>query len=182
MIPTVRTARLLLRPWRVQDFDTYAAVMADPDVTRYLTGEPMNRLEAWRSMAATAGQWLLRGYGVWVVERKSDGAFVGRVGLNHPNGAEGWPGLEIAWTLAKPCWGQGYATEAARAAIAYAFQTQDIERVHSVIHIDNRASQAVATRVGETRGPRYDITMAGKSFPTEVWSMTREAWERSARG
>jgi len=54
------------------------------------------------------GHWTLRGYGTWAVERKSDGAFIGRVGLINP---EGWPGLEVGWTLGKPYWGQGYATE-----------------------------------------------------------------------
>ena len=110
--------------------------------------------DAWRGLTAIIGHWQLRGYGLWAVERKSDRAFIGRVGLNNP---EGWPGLEIGWTLGKQYWGAGYASEAARAVMSYGFLTQPVERLISVIHVDNKPSQAVAQRVGETKGEQYDI-------------------------
>ncbi|MGD0192719.1 MAG: GNAT family N-acetyltransferase [Rhizomicrobium sp.] len=177
MIPRLESERLILREWRRDDFEPLARFMADPDVTRYLTGEPLSRADAWRNMASLIGHWFLRGYGMWVVERKSDGAFLGRVGMNNP---EGWPGLEVGWTLGKEYWGQGYATEAARVAMRYAFLTQPVDGIISVIHIDNSASQAVAARLGETRGARHDVHVAGKSFPTELWGITREEWMRVA--
>ena len=88
MIPCLETERLILREWRAGDMDAFAAISGDAEVMRYLSGEPLARNEAWRNMAAAAGHWVLRGYGTWVVERKSDGAAIGRVGLINP---EGWP-------------------------------------------------------------------------------------------
>ena len=97
------------------------------------------------------------------------------MGLWNP---EGWPALEVGWTLGKEYWGQGYATEAARAALAYAFVTQNVDRMISVIHIDNVASQKVAARLGETKGERRDIASGGKTFPVDIWSISRAEWQR----
>src|SRR5271155_2629928 len=148
MIPTLETERLLLRALKPEDFETYARFMADEDVTRYLTGEPMTRVDAWRQMAMLLGHWMMRGYGMWAVERKSDRAFVGRVGLYNP---EGWPSLEVGWTLGKEYWGQGYACEAGRVAMEYGFLTQGVSRMISVIQTNNVPSQKVAKALGETR-------------------------------
>jgi RimJ/RimL family protein N-acetyltransferase len=175
VIPQLQTERLLLRGLGQEDFDAYADFHADPEVVRYLSGSPVSRTDAWRSLAVMLGHWALRGYGMWGVERKSDGAFLGRVGLWNP---EGWPGLEVGWTLGREFWGQGYATEAARAAMNFAFVTQDIARLLSVIDVDNLASQRVAERLGETRGEQRVIEYQGKSFTTDVWSISREEWAR----
>ena len=79
-IPTLETARLRLRAFRNDDFDAYARWMGDPQVTKYLGG-PQSRGDAFRSLTAMIGHWELRGFGAWAVERKSDGALVGRVAL-----------------------------------------------------------------------------------------------------
>lgn len=177
MIPTLETERLILRAWKSEDFEDHARYMADPDVMRYLSGDPLSRADAWRNMATIVGHWVLRGYGFFAVERKSDRRFIGRVGLWNP---EGWPALEVGWTLGKEHWGQGYATEAARAALNYAFLTQDVDRMISVIHIDNVASQKVAERLGEAKSERRDINAGGKSFPVDIWSISRAEWQRRA--
>lgn len=175
MIPRLETERLILRAYGPGDFEPFAAFMADEDVTRYLTGRPMSRADAWRSLASSIGHWHLRGYGTWAVERKQDGAFMGRVGMINP---EGWPGLEVGWTLGKPYWGSGYATEAARAALNFAFLTQPVDKIISCIHPENAASQSVARRVGETKGPRSEIVIGGESFPIDIWSVARGEWSR----
>jgi RimJ/RimL family protein N-acetyltransferase len=175
MIPRLETERLILRECRPEDFEAFASFMADPDVMRFIHGEPMSRSDAWRAFAYGIGHWHLRGYGGWAVELKSDGAFLGRVGMVNP---EGWPGLEVGWTLGKPYWGQGYATEAARAAMAYTFLTQPLDRVISCIDPGNKASQAVALRLGESKGPQQDIVIGGKTYSIDIWSITRAQWQR----
>lgn len=175
MIPVLETERLILRGWRPEDFDVLAAFMADADVMKYLSGSPVSRNDAWRSLAVMVGHWELRGYGMWAVERKSDGALIGRIGLLYP---EGWPALEVGWTLGKDYWGHGYATEAASASMRYAFLTQKVDRVISCIDPDNKASQAVAARLGETKGPTQQLTVAGETFTVDIWSISRAEWEK----
>jgi len=177
MIPRLETPRLVLRAFRNEDLDSFAAMMADPQVVRYLSGTPMSRADAWRAMATTSGHWLLRGFGMWAVERKEDGVLLGRVGLLQP---EGWPGLEVGWTLGRPYWGRGYATEAAAASMRYAFLTQPVERVISCIDPANRASQAVALRLGESKGPQQDLVVGGRSYLVDVWSIARRDWQDRA--
>jgi RimJ/RimL family protein N-acetyltransferase len=169
-VKTLETERLLLRMWRAEDFEPFAAMCEDPEVMRYLLGKIMTRHEAWRSMAFHVGHWQLRGYGHWAVEEKSSGRFVGRIGFLNP---EGWPGFEIGWTLARDCWGKGYATEGARAALEYAFTEMGREHVISLIHPDNAASIKVAERLGERREGETDL------FGTHVliYGISRDDWE-----
>src|SRR3569832_2454149 len=87
---------LMLCAFTQGDLDAYAAIMGDPDVARYIAPAPMTRDESWRSMASSLGHWMLRGYGTWAVEVRETGEMVGRVGMINP---EGWPALEIGWTL-----------------------------------------------------------------------------------
>jgi RimJ/RimL family protein N-acetyltransferase len=100
---------------------------------------------------------------------------MGRVGMINP---EGWPGLEIGWTLGKRYWGQGYATEAAAVAMRYAFLTQPVAKLISCIDPDNVASQSVARRIGESKGERTALTVGGKDYPIDIWSITRDEWLR----
>ena len=147
-VPTLETERLLLRPFRPGDIDDYAALNADPEVLHYLGGgtEPWDRSRSWRHMAFLMGHWQLGGAGMWVLEHKETGEFIGVVGFSAP---DGWPGFELAWILARRSWGHGYATEAARAALSHAFMTLKKDRVISLIHPDNQASICVAKRIGE---------------------------------
>ena len=112
-IPTLETPRLLLRQFRQNDSDALAALHADPEVMKYLgDGKPKARAETWLMMASYLGHWELRGFGLWAVEERATDEFIGRIGLLNP---EGWPGLEVAWTLARDRWGKGFATEGAKA-------------------------------------------------------------------
>lgn len=154
-IPTLETERLRLRPFRRGDLEDYAALNADPEVLRYLGGgaSPWDRGRSWRHMAFLMGHWQLGGAGMWVVEHRETGSFVGTVGFAAP---DGWPGFELAWILARRWWGQGLATEAAREALGYAFEILKKDRVISLIHPENRPSIRVAERIGERLLSRID--------------------------
>ncbi|MGH6979902.1 MAG: GNAT family N-acetyltransferase [Stellaceae bacterium] len=168
-IPTLDTERLMLRGWRESDLDGLAAIFGDADVARFVGGV-QSRSDAWRTLSATIGHWVLRGYGLWAVTRKSDNALVGRVGIHYPLD---WPGIEVAWTLGRPYWGQGYATEAAAASVRFGFAQLGLPRLVSLIDPRNRASQRVAERLGETKGAPATVTVFGRVGTVDVWSIER---------
>ena len=165
----METERLVLRMFRESDTDAYAEMLADPEVMRFLGGKPMPRAEAWRNMAMVLGHWHLRGYGFWAVEEKESGELVGRVGCWYP---EGWPGLEVGWTLRRSSWGRGYATEAARASINYVFNELGQTRVISLIDPNNVNSIRVAERLGEK--PEGEWEIAGTKVI--IYAVGREEW------
>jgi RimJ/RimL family protein N-acetyltransferase len=172
-IPTLVTKRLRLRAFRKSDLDDYAALNADPEVLRYLGSgqEPWDRGRAWRHLAFLMGHWPLCGVGTWAVEHRETGAFVGAIGFSEP---EGWPGLELAWTLARRWWGCGYATEGAQAALDHAFTVWKRDRVISLIHPENQASIRVAERLGESLQGRIDHH--GREMLS--YGIDRESYER----
>jgi RimJ/RimL family protein N-acetyltransferase len=153
-VPILETERLRLRPFSRTDFDDYAAMCADPEVMCGLAGAPLSRAQSWRHLACIVGHWQLLGYGIWAVEEKETGAFVGRIGFANP---EGWPGFELAWMLARRFWGRGYATEGSRATLAHAFTVLDQDHVISLIQPANHASIRVAERLGQRLEGRIEL-------------------------
>jgi RimJ/RimL family protein N-acetyltransferase len=146
LVPVLETPRLRLRGLEPRDLDGIAAINADAHAVRYLgSGETLDRMGSWRQLAMFIGHWALLGYGFFAVERRDDAAFLGRVGLLNP---EGWPGLEIGWTIAPAHWGKGYATEAAEAVRDWAFGTLGQKRLISLIAPENDASVRVAEKIG----------------------------------
>ena len=142
----LETERLILReidPER--DFEGWAEVQGDEETVRYTIGKTMDRASAWRSMASVIGHWSIRGYGFFSVENKETGEWVGRVGPWYPLG---WPAPEIGWTILRRHWGNGYATEAAKASLDYAYNTLGWDSVIHAIIKGNDASIAVARKLG----------------------------------
>ncbi|MGC1852099.1 MAG: GNAT family N-acetyltransferase [Solirubrobacterales bacterium] len=147
--PVLETPRLILRGWQPRDLEPHAEMSADPEVMRYIgDGRVLDGGQSWREVAMHIGHWALRGYGQWALERKGDGASLGRAGLWNP---PGWPGLEVGWKLAREAWGQGYATEAGEAAIEWTWATLDADRLISLIQSGNERSIRVAERLGMRR-------------------------------
>jgi RimJ/RimL family protein N-acetyltransferase len=152
---TLETERLRLRPLDSSDLDDFAALCADPEVARHLVGRGvLNRIQSWQQLAFQMGHRQMRGYGLWAVVERGTGHFAGTIGFADP---EGWPGFELAWTLARRFWGRGYATEGARAALDYAFRTLKRDRVISLISPANRPSIRVAERLGQALAGRADL-------------------------
>ena len=146
-VPVLRTTRLELRGFHESDLDALAAMYADAETMRFIgTGAVLDRAETWRHIALHLGHWHLRGYGMWAVVERATAQLVGRVGLWHP---EGWLALEAGWLVARDRWGEGFATEAARAVLTHAFDVFAIPHIVSFIHPDNTASIAVAIKIGE---------------------------------
>lgn len=145
-VPVIETERLILREFREDDFPVYEKLAADPDVMRFLGGKTQTQVEAWRHMAFMVGHWTLRGYGYFAAEEKATRQFIGRVGFTNPTG---WPGFELGWTIAPSHQGRGFASEAARRLLDYAFTELDRSHVISLIHRDNTPSRRVAERLGE---------------------------------
>ena len=167
---TLETQRLLLRHFRPADIEPYAAMCADPEVMRYV-GERgvLSREDAWRQMAMLAGHWQLRGFGMWVVEERATGSFVGRVGLHFP---DGWPDQEIAWALTRSQWGKGFAFEAASAALAYAFGSLHWPRAISLIDPANSRSIRLAERLGE----RFETEVEVRGHRVSLYALRRDTW------
>lgn len=160
-IPTLETGRLRLRAYRCSDFEDYVALYGDREVVRFLggNGATWDRGRCWRHLAFVLGHWQLAGCGMWAVEQRETGAFVGSIGFATP---EGWPGFELAWVLARCWWGLGYATEGARAALGYAFDVLHRDRIISLIDPENRASIRVAERIGERLLGRAEYALGDK--------------------
>ncbi|MBV9014809.1 MAG: GNAT family N-acetyltransferase [Alphaproteobacteria bacterium] len=145
-IPTVETARLRLRAFHAADLDAYSAMQANPEIMRHLlTGNTATPVQTWYTMLTSMGSWALRGYGMWAVEEIAGGRFVGSVGTFQPLD---WPEPEIAYSLDRPFWGQGLATEAAGAAREWLFTHFPLQRAASFIRPENRASIRVAEKLG----------------------------------
>lgn len=157
-----------MRPFVDSDLDEWAPIMADPEVMTFIGGQPMSRDDAWRAMATFVGHDQLRGWSNNALIDKATGRLLGRCGLWQP---EGWPGLEVGWTLGRSAWGQGYATEAALAWRDYAFDVLDAPELISVIHPDNARSIAVAERIGHA----YLRTIEVRGWPCLIYGQARPA-------
>jgi RimJ/RimL family protein N-acetyltransferase len=154
-IPQLETERLRLCALAERHFEAYASMLGDASSTRFIgDGQPLDRMNAWRSMAMLLGHWALRGYGMWALERRDTGEFVGRVGLHNP---EGWPDLELGWMLMPQQRHQGFATEAGRAALEFAFARVGASRAVSLIRVENSASERVARRLGGRQATTIDF-------------------------
>jgi Acetyltransferases, including N-acetylases of ribosomal proteins len=152
---TLRTERLVLREWREADRDAWAAMSADPEVMEFFPAT-LDRVAADAVFDRIAASLEERGWGLWAVE--ADGAFVGFTGLQPvPFEAAFTPAIEIGWRLARSAWGRGFATEAARASLDYAWRELALDEVVAMAVPANRRSLAVMRKLGMTHDPADDF-------------------------
>jgi RimJ/RimL family protein N-acetyltransferase len=146
----VRTERLLLRGWRPQDREPFAAMNEDPEVMRWIGSGLLPRVASDGMRSRMRREWVRAGHGLWALEPAGGGELLGFCGLTRP----GWGGakvqaeFEVGWRLRREAWGHGYATEAARAALDVAWGPLGLQRAIALIHPDNERSLAVAERLG----------------------------------
>jgi RimJ/RimL family protein N-acetyltransferase len=176
-LPVLETERLILRPTAPEDFEAWAAFMADAEASQFVGG-PQVRSIAWRGFLSMAGAWAMQGYAMFSVIEKSSRKWVGRLGPWVP---EGWPGTEVGWGLAREFWGRGYATEGATAAIDWAFEHLGWDEVIHCIAPDNTASQGVARRLGSYKQRGANLPAPFEAVFVDVWGQTREEWLRGRR-
>ena len=156
-IPTLETDRLILRDWRDADREPFARMNADPRVSEFLPGA-LTREESDDFVDRIVERWTEDGTGLWAVERREDGAFLGFTGLAVPRFEAAFtPAVEVGWRLAFEAWGHGYATEAARAALRYGFEVAGLDEIVSFTVPANVRSRAVMERIGMTRDPADDF-------------------------
>lgn len=170
--PMIETERLRLRVPQAGDFDGYCELMGDEEAARHIGGR-MSRAAAWRKFLQMPGGWAIQGFSMFSVLDRATGEWLGHAGPWQP---EGWPGTEVGWSFKRAAWGKGYATEAATAAIDWAFDTLGWTDVIHTIAPANTASQALARRLGSTnRGPgRLPDPYA--DIEVEIWGQTRAQW------
>ena len=150
------TSRLLLRPWRESDFAPFAAMNADARVMEHFPSV-LTREESDAVARRITARFEAQGWGLWAVEEIGGEPFVGFTGLALPTfEAHFTPCTEIGWRLARDAWGKGYATEAARAALAFGFGELGLAEIVSFTAVGNKRSRAVMERLGMQQDGEFD--------------------------
>jgi RimJ/RimL family protein N-acetyltransferase len=153
----VHTDRLTLRRWRAEDREPFAAINADPEVMRFIgTGAVLGRGLSDDLVARFEREWRERGFGLWALSERDDDEqrLLGFCGLTVPMFLPSvLPAVEVGWRLARSAWGHGYATEAARAAIAFGFAEHGVEEILAIVDPGNERSLRVCEKLGMTARP-----------------------------
>ena len=152
--PLLETERLLLRPWRKEDFRPYHELLQHPEVHRHFGPKPMALEECWRRLLASVGGWQLNGFGTWAVERKADGKLIGNVGI-----FTAWRDLdpefgeepEMGWIFAAETHGKGMASEACNTTIAWIEANLQPTPIWAIIAPANEPSMKLADKLGFER-------------------------------
>jgi len=176
------TDRLLLRRWSDRDRAPFAAMNADPRVTKYFPSR-LTREQSDAMIDRIEQLFETRGFGLWAVEVRATGQFAGFVGLSMPRfEAHFTPCVEIGWRLAAEQWGRGVATEGARRVMRFAFQVTELESLVSFTVPANRASIRVMEKIGMHHDPADDFEHP--SLPPDsplrrhvLYRLSREEWD-----
>lgn len=183
-IPELQTRRLRLRAWRDEDLPLFAELHADSEVTQHLLG-PLTRPQSDALVGRITEHFLREGFGFWAVEAPGVASFIGMVGIGIPSyTAPFTPCVEVGWRLARQYWGQGFATEAAQAALEFGFETIDLTEIVALTVPGNARSRAVMSKLGMTREASDDfdhpLVPVGHDLTRHVlYRLPKEAWLRT---
>lgn len=176
---SVTTERLELRPFADTDLDGLAAVFAKPEVWQYPYGRGFTRAETKTFLRREIDRWAEHGFGLWLALTRETSLVIGYVGISVPTFLpEILPAVEVGWRLDPDFWGQGLATEAARAALREGFTTMGLGEITSIPQVDNLASRRVCERLGM----RLDrtVTIPANEFrggvEAAIYRMTKAEW------
>jgi ribosomal-protein-alanine N-acetyltransferase len=177
----LRTARLVLRPWRPEDRAGFAALNADPVVMEFFPSV-LTRAESDALVDRFKAEFAERGFCPWAVEESASGSFIGFVGLHAvPSQLTFAPAIEVGWRLARRSCGHGYAVEAATAAMKYGYESICASEIVSFTSALNLRSRRVMERLGMTREPAEDFEYPGLAVghplrPHVLYRLARRAW------
>ena len=181
MSTTLSSERLILRPWREDDLDALAQLCADPEVMAHFPAT-LDRAGSAELLARLMAHQAEHGFTFWALQRHDDAAFVGFTGLVRVGFAAPFvPAVEIGWRLARPYWGQGYALEAARRALQFAFEDLYLDEVVSFTVPANQRSWGLMQRLGMRRDAAGDfehphLPVGHPLRPHWLYRISREAW------
>jgi 3-dehydroquinate dehydratase / shikimate dehydrogenase len=154
---TIKTARMILRPWKREDLEPFAELNADPRVMEYFPSLK-TRSDSDASIKRMSHHIEKYGWGLWAVSLMETGKFMGFIGLEHVDfEAPFTPAIEIGWRLAFDYWGKGYATEGALACLRYGFEELALNEIVSFTAVQNMRSRAVMEKIGMHRDPKDDF-------------------------
>lgn len=146
----IKTDRLLLRRWQNSDLNPFCTMCTDPDVMKHIaSGQTMSAQQVARDIAKYESEWDRNGYGIFAIQLRSSGKFVGYAGLSDLTLiADAEPAVEIGWRLAREYWGKGLASEAAEAALAFGLNKCKLSNIVSICQIANTASERIMRKLG----------------------------------
>ena len=176
----LKTGRLRLRQWKQEDYPAFAKLNADPEVMKYYP-EMLNEKDSNDMAQRFEALLAYRGWGFWVVEKLDEKKFMGFVGLHEPTyDLPVTPCVEIGWRLAREYWGQGYASEAAKASLEVAFKKLDLPEVYSFTSVLNKKSQAVMEKLGMVNMKQnFDHSMILEDSPLRehvLYKIDKQGW------
>jgi len=152
----IKTERLILRTWEDRDLEPFIRMNEDPEVMRFFPST-LTSEQTQAYFLRIQDHHAIHGYGLLVVEKQNENLFMGFTGLSNPTfEADFMPCTEVGWRFRKEYWGKGYATEAAQACLAYGFESQGLEKIHSFTSIHNIPSEAVMKRIGMEKIGTFD--------------------------
>ena len=178
----IKTDRLLLRQWVEDDFDPFAEMCSDQQVMEYFPNTQTHKQS--HEMAKKIQSLIAdRGWGLWAVEIPHQSSFIGFVGLHIPKDSLPFsPCVEIGWRLSQHYWGNGYATEAAKAALDYAFSTLQLNQVVSFTTLSNVRSRAVMQKIGMSNsGHNFmhpDLEHAHPLCEHVLYQINKSEWQK----
>lgn len=184
---TIMTDRLILRNWREEDRPAFFEMNADPEVMRFFE-RTRSRAEADAALDRFVREIDRDGYGFWALELREIGRVIGFAGLRDIDFDEPFaPAVEIGWRLLTPYWGSGYATEAARACLAYGFEQMGLTEIVSFAVPQNRRSRRVMERINMHREPEYDfdhpdVTSGSPLARHAFYRLTAADWRQRQSG